>query len=35
MRGWSLFWSGFFHPIFLPTFVALLAFWCRIVADAV
>jgi len=29
MRGWSLFWSGFFHPIFLPTFVALLAFWLQ------
>jgi len=29
MRGWSLFWSGFFHPIFLPTFVALMAFWLQ------
>lgn len=29
MRGWSLFWSGFFHPIFVPTYIILVAFWLQ------
>ena len=29
MRSWALFWSGFFHPIFVPTYIILLAFWLQ------
>jgi len=29
MRGIALFFSGFFHPIFLPTYMVALAFWMR------
>lgn len=29
MRAWSLFVSGFFHPIFMPFYVVLLAFLLR------
>lgn len=29
MRSLALFWSGFFHPVFVPVYVVMLAFWLQ------